>query len=226
MKSFLVLIFIAFSLVVNAQSYRERLPFNGVVKDILDKPIKGVRVWHKDSRRYATSDRKGRFGLTDVHAEDTIHLRYRKVQYDIPVEGKKSLSIKLADQIQAEEDSHLVDLGYGYVSQRECTISRGGISGDELRRSGKTNILAALEGRIAGLNIQTSGTFGTDATVNIRGISSIHLSSEPLYVVDGVVVPTLDNVSVYDVDYVEVLKEGSIYGARGANGVILVHTIR
>ena len=74
-----------------------------------------------------------------------------------------------------------------------------------------------------GLNIV--GTH-TEASVNIRGVRSILSPSTPLYVVDGVIVPTLDGYSVSDVDYVEVMKDASIYGAQGANGALLIHTRR
>lgn len=225
MKSIVLFLLICFSLTCQAQD--EKVPFNGYVCDILGHPIKGVKVWVTDERRYARSDKKGRFGLTDVAAEDTIHLRYRKQNYDIPVAGRRSLSLKLADQLmEAEEDERLVDQGYGYVSKRECTISHGGISGEELLKSGSLTILGALQGRIAGLYISSSSRLGGGETVNIRGVNSINLSTEPLYVVDGVVVDSLDYISLYDVDYVEVLKDSSIYGSRGACGVILVHTKR
>lgn len=213
------------SVAIMAKAQTRDVPFNGLITDIRETPLKGVRVWHKDERRYARSDRKGRFGLTDVQPGDTIHLLYQKKYYDIPVDGKKSVKIRLADQIEsAEEDDMLIDLGYGYVKSRECTVSRGGISGAELRKSGRTSILAALEGRIPGLNISSGGPFGQDHTVYIRGVNTFVGDSTPLYVVDGVVVNSLDFININDVDYVEVMKEGSIYGARGANGVISVHT--
>ncbi len=202
----------------------QNVPFNGIVADATGNPLRGVRVWTKDSRRYALSNKQGRFGLTNVQATDTLHLKYKKTRYDIAVAGQRGVRIKLADQITSIEDEELVDLGYGFVKRRECTISHGGISGEELIRSGKNNILAALQGRIAGLNISTSSAPGSPSTVNIRGINSLNLDCTPLFVVDGVVVPSLDFISVYDVDYVEVLREASIYGSRGANGAILVHT--
>ena len=212
-----------------AQEHQEDVPFNGLISDITGQPLKGANIWVHDHRRYARSDRKGRFGLTNVEANDTLHIKYRKQMYDIPVAGRRSINIKLADQgVQScDEDEELVYLGYGYVRKRECTASRGGISGEELRRSGATTILGALQGRIAGLYVTSSNRFGLGGEeVNIRGINSLNLPSTPLYVVDGVVVDSLDSISLYDVDYVEVLKDANIYGSRGANGAIIVHTKR
>ena len=209
--------------VCNAKN--EDTPFNGLILDAVGTPLKNAKIWVRDKNRYAKSDKQGRFGLTNVTADDTLHLKYRKQMIHIPVLGKRSMRIVLSDVLlAAEEDQQLVDLGYGYVSRRECTVSHGGISGEELRRSGKTSILDALQGRIAGLNISTSGAPGAEASVNIRGLNSINMSSTPLYIVDGVVVDSFDSVSIYDVDYVEVLRDANMYGVRGANGVIIVHT--
>lgn len=119
------------------------------------------------------------------------------------------------------EDDELVNLGYGYVKRREHTGVSSGISGDRLRQTGQRDILKALSGLVAGLNItQVNG----ETDVNIRGQKSLVMSNTPLFIVDGTQVSSLDFVSVYDVESVEVLKDASIYGSRGANGAILVTT--
>ena len=128
--------------------------------------------------------------------------------------------------VQAKEDQELVDFGYGFVKRREFTGYSSGISGEELRRSGASTILSALQGRIAGLNITTSSAPGEREGVIIHGQKSFYSSSTPLFVVDGVIVDDLSTISIYDVDYVEVMKDASIYGSQGANGAILVRTRR
>lgn len=205
----------------------EGVPFNGLIFDLLGNPVKGARIYTADKRSYARSDKQGRFGLLDVAATDTLHVKYQKICYDIPVEGRKSIRITLGDQVvqSALEDEQLVDLGYSFVKRRNSVLPSNGISGDQLRRTGKHNVLAALQGLVPGLEIHTT-SFGGEATAQIRGINSLNLSTTPLFFVDGVEVSSLEFVSVYDVESVEVLKEASIYGARGANGAILVHTIR
>lgn len=196
----------------------EDVPFNGIISDLDGKPLKGAVIWTTNERRYATSNKKGQFGLTNVQAEDTIHIEYKKLRYDIPVEGRKSARIRLANEYSdIDEDQDLVDIGYGFVKRRECTISDGRVSGDELRRTGKTFILDALQGKVAGLTVSGGKAL-------IRGMNSLLLSCEPLYIVDGMEVDDLGMVSIYDVDYVEVLKDANIYGVKGANGVIIVKT--
>lgn len=197
------------------------VPFNGMIFDSQGKPMKGVKVYVHNPNRFATSDKEGKFGLTDVQPDDTLRLKVkkRKLPYLVPVEGRKSMKILLANEnnIRVEEDEELVDLGYGFVKKRECTQPRNGISGEDLVRTGQRDILSALKGKVPGLDITSSG-------VTLRGVHSLMASNEPLYVVDGIVVPNFNGISIYDVDYVEVMKDASIYGSRGANGAILVHT--
>ena len=195
-------------------------PFNGIIYDSGGNPIKNAKVYVNDSRRYATSDKKGQFGLTNVLPDDTIHVlvKKRKLPYVIPVEGRKSMKIFLADEHpRVEQDEELVNYGYGFVKKREYTGASKGISGEELLRTGRSDIMSALVGKVAGLNI-------TPAGVTIRGKTSFMASNEPLYIVDGNIVPNFYGINLHDVDYVEVLKDASIYGSRGANGAILVFT--
>lgn len=203
------------------------IPFNGLVTDVMGNPLRNVKVYVVSDHIYSRSDKKGRFGLTDVQPNDTLHLRYKKTYYEIPVDGRKSITIKLGDQIDpvAQEDEELVNWGYGYVKKRESLEVSNGISGDELIHMGQANLLAALQGRVPGLNIGPS-YMGQDPKVNMRGINSINAPQTPLYIVDGVEVESLEFINVYDVDRVEVLKEASIYGVRGSNGAIIVTTKR
>ena len=206
---------------------QQKTAFNGVLTDMSGKPVRRVHVWVKSERDYALTDSKGRFGLTNVSGTDTLHLRLKKQTYSIPVSGRKSLRIQLADtgDTKAEEDQQLVDLGFGFVSRREHTGVSNYISGDDLRRSGQNDVLSALQGRVPGLNITgTGGMGGQQQSVNIRGERSFTADSTPLYLIDGVVVPSFEGINLNDVDYVEVMKEASVYGSNGANGAIIVHT--
>ncbi len=209
-----------------AQFPAKPVPFNGMVTDMLGNPVKGAKVYVVDQNYFSKSDKKGRFGLTNVLPTDTLHVLYQKTVYDIPIAGRKSIRVRLGDQVikEAEEDQDLVDLGYSFIKRREQTTPSNGISGLALQRTGKTNLLDALSGLVPGLMISSNGSVGSTPSARIRGISSLNSSTEPLYLVDGVAVDNLDYINIYDVESVEVLKEASIYGSRGANGAILVHT--
>ncbi|MCQ2200636.1 MAG: TonB-dependent receptor plug domain-containing protein [Bacteroidales bacterium] len=202
------------------------VPFNGKVCDFIGNPLKRARIYI-DKNYVSVSDSKGRFGLTDVKDTDTLKILYKKKIYYIPVEGRKSLIIRLdhidnTAKYEAEEDQELVSVGFGYVKRRESLDVSNGISGDVLRRTNATNVLDALRGLVPGLNITT---VNGQTKAYIRGIGSNSNQTDPLFLVDGMEVPSLTNISVYNVESVEVLKDGSMYGARGANGVIMVRTI-
>ena len=136
------------------------------------------------------------------------------------------MRIKLADiGPEVEEDQQLVDWGFGFVSRREHTGVSNYIGGDELRHSGQHDVLSALQGRVAGLNVTGSGGFGGgQQEVSMRGTRTILGNSTPLFLIDGVVVPSFEGLNLNDVDYVEVMKDASIYGSDGGNGAIIVHT--
>ena len=97
------------------------VPFNGVVEDVLGQPLRGARVWVVNPDYYATTDRKGKFGLTNVQPTDTLHVKYKKQIYNVPVDSMKSVRVRIADEIkfEAQEDKELVNIGYGFVKRRE-----------------------------------------------------------------------------------------------------------
>lgn len=217
MKRIFLIICIAVLAIVSVNADE---PFNGIIYDAQGNPIKNAKVYVNDSRRYATSDKMGRFGLTNVLPDDTIHVlvKKRKYPYLIPVESRKSMKIFLADENpRVEEDEELVNFGYGFVKRREYLGTSNGISGEELLRTGRPDIMSALVGKVPGLDI-------TGSRVTIRGESSLIGSNEPLYIVDGNIVASFNGINLHDVDHVEVLKDASIYGSRGTNGAILVFT--
>lgn len=214
----LAIFFSATSFVSQAQDASQK-PFNGIITDIAGKPIKNAKIYIVNDKFFARSDKNGKFGLTNVQPDDTLHIKYQKEIYDIPVEGRKSIRIHLGDQLTYDEDQDMAATGYGWVKRRESLLPSNGISGEVLIRMGKPNIVDCLEGLVPGMNV-------TAGKITIRGINSINLSTDPLFILDGVEVNSLDFINVYDVDHVEVLKDGSMYGAKGANGVILVYTKR
>ncbi|MBO7496766.1 MAG: TonB-dependent receptor plug domain-containing protein [Salinivirgaceae bacterium] len=210
-----------------SQTGSQGVPFNGVIVDVNNNPVKHARIYVKDVNRYAQSDRQGRFGLTDVNPTDTLHVKYRNELYDIPVDGLKSIRIRLADQSQysATGDESLVSIGYDYVKTRERFTAGSTITGDDLVKTGRFDLVEALQGLVPGLRI-TRGEFGEGAQANIRASASLSGPTEALYVVDGVIVESLFGIDVHTVDHVEILKDANIYGAQGGNGAIVVYTRR
>ena len=200
---------------------QKAVPFNGVVADILGQPLKGAKVWVVDPNYYTTTDKKGKFGLTNVQPTDTLHVKYKKQLYLIPVDTMKSVRVRLGDELKYEvrQDEELVNTGFGFVKRRESCNSSTGISGEVLVRTGRIDLMEALQGLVPGLTI-------INGKAVIRGLATIYGSSDPLLIVDGVEVETLSYVNVYSVDRVEVLKDANMYGVKGAKGAILVTTKR
>ncbi len=122
-----------------------------------------------------------------------------------------------------------LDITISYVTEKETAGSVASIKSDQLEKDPASNVLKSLQGRAAGVNIMRTnkgGTPGTPMAVRIRGINSIN-SNNPLYVVDGVPVRSIDYLNPNDVESVSILKnpsETAIYGSQGSNGVVLVTT--
>lgn len=209
-----------------AHDRQSHVAFNGVVIDVKDKPVKKARIYVRDSRNYTMSDKKGRFGLTDVMPTDTLTIIVNKKVYNISVDGRHSAVIKIAHDsiLSVDEDDRLVACGFGYVSRREYTGVSNYISGDDLRKSGFHTVIEALQGRVPGLNINSHGADGGNIEANIRGTRSFMDSGLPIFILNDMVVPNFDGIHLNDIDYVEVLKEAGVYGAGGSNGAIIVRT--
>ena len=123
---------------------------------------------------------------------------------------------------QAPQDSEQVNVGYGVLDRKEVSTSVSKVDSKDVDNAGFATIYDDLEGRVPGLVINR--TSETTATLSIRGAVSFYGSTQPLLVVDGMVVEDISDINPREVASVEVLKDGgaAIYGSRGANGVVLI----
>ncbi|MBR5820882.1 MAG: TonB-dependent receptor plug domain-containing protein [Alistipes sp.] len=214
----------ALLLVAPLVAQEEPVPFNGLLLGHDGKPARGVRVYVSNPEKYAQTDRKGRFGLTNVKPTDTLHVRYEKCDYLIPVNGKRSMQIRIynTDKFESEESQSLLDYGMSYVGQREYVGYNSRITGEELMATGCTDIPSALSGMIPGLSVDQD--FETGAyRITIRG-AAYHENSAPLYIVDEMEQKSIDHIQLNQVAYVVVMKDAAMYGVRGGNGAIVVRT--
>lgn len=210
---------IAYCATASAQYRSDDVPFNGMVIDATGKGMARVNVWVKGTERRTVTDKKGRFGLLNVDEMETLVFSRRGFRVEMPVGERKSLSVMIIDQriAAADECPALLDVGYGYVKRREYNSNYNIITGEELRQSVNPDLESILISRVPGMT-------RTNGELTLRGRNSINLSSKPLILVDGAEVEDLSMVSVYDVETVTILKDGGLYGMRGANGVISVKT--
>lgn len=211
-------LFVALFVVATADAQE---PFNGRITNIEGKGIK-ARILVKDSDKRTFSDGKGRFGLTDIEADDVLMIISRRDTMTIPVEGRKSIDIvwlKEGDSFsfRAEESEELMNYGFGYVKRRESTDYSSGISGDRLRATGAKGLIEAIQMCYPGLRY-------INGELCLITQNSIGSSSSPLILCDGMETrPEL--ISLYDVKSVEIIKGSNMYGFRGVNGVILITTM-
>lgn len=196
---------------------QERVPFNGLVIDGSGKGVARVKVQVKNTEKYTMTDKQGRFGLTNVAGDAVLEFSRKGIYVEIPVEGRRSMRVILVGgQVSgAEESEELINTGYGYVKQRERTSSSGVITSEQLLSMGQMDLEEALLGCVPGLT-------RSNGTLSLRASSSINASSAVLIMVDGMEVSSLTSISINEVESVSVIKDGSMYGARGANGVLVV----
>ena len=201
----------------------------GSVKDELG-PVAGATIMVKGTTNGNITDMDGNFILEGLKKGDIIEISY--VGYTtqtIEYTGQTSLNITLKEDAEALDE--LVVVGYGTMRKSDVTGSIATAKGEELTKQQSFSALDNLRGKVSGVNIfsNTSQPGAYSNRVIIRGMATINSSSDPLYVVDGVVMENFALVNPNDIESMEVLKDASaaaIYGARGANGVIMVTTKR
>ena len=203
---------------------------SGTVTDTEDGgPLPGVNVLAKGTSQGTVTDVEGNYRLTV--ADEVTTLVFSSIGYtttEVPIEGRTTIDLTLAPDVQSLEE--VVVVGYGTQKKSDVTGSIGVVDSEELLRAPVTNAIQGLQGRVAGVNVfLNSGSPTSSPRVLIRGLGTINGDSSPLYVVDGVVMEDIQFLNPNDIKSMEVLKDASstaIYGARGANGVILVTTKR
>ena len=197
----------------------------GLAVNAKGRGIKNIPVTAKSREGVFKSNNKGIFVIPNVSLYDTLTMIVPKNKiFVVPASGMSFIKIVIHEDkfMTTEAREEILDTGYGQTPKSRSTSGSAVISGDELRQTGQNDILQALAGKVPGIRIVylSDGT----QTVSMRGGTSPTLDNSPVFVVDGIIVENLRYVNINDVQQVTVMKEASIYGARGANGAILVKT--
>lgn len=221
---FFSLLFVLLGMTAFAQS---GIVITGTVQDDMG-PLPGVSVAVKGTTIGSLTDLDGNFSLS-VPNEKTV-LTFSFVGYiaqNITVGSDRKLNIML----KAEDNSldEVVVIGYGTMKKKDLTGATSSISGSKIKEVPVTSAAQAITGKVAGVNVVTqSGAPGADINITVRGGTSITQGTAPLYIVDGFQMEKgLQNIDINDIESIDVMKDASstaIYGARGANGVILITT--
>ncbi|MDN5216894.1 TonB-dependent receptor [Fulvivirgaceae bacterium BMA12] len=200
---------------------------SGKVIDETGEPIPGATVLEKGTENGTVTDADGRFKLsvTDQNANLVISfLGYGKEE--IAVNGQSTIEVQLIPNLTSL--SEVVVIGYGTTKKQDLTGAVVSVKSEQLQVRPVTSVGQALQGQASGVLVRTnSAAPGGGVNIVIRGTSSFDQASTPLFIVNGIPVPDIDNIAVEDIASVEVLKDASataIYGSRGANGVVLVTT--
>ena len=199
----------------------------GVIKDGTGEPMIGVNVLVKGTTNGTITDFDGKFAISDVKNSDVLTITYvGYVQQSIPVGNQTSFNIILKEDTETLDE--VVVIGYGTVKKRDLTGSVASVSNETLTANPVSDVSQALQGKLAGVSVTSQdGRPGAEVSIRVRGGGSITQSNDPLFIVDGFPVSSISDIPADQIETIDVLKDASstaIYGARGANGVILVTT--
>ncbi len=203
------------------------LTISGQVTDEMDVVI-GATVKAVPGNAATVTDMDGNFKLTVPSSAKSLVISYVGCKTQtVNISGRSSINVKLESNTQMLDE--VVSIGYAKVRKKDLTAATSSVSGKELSAVPVTSAAQALTGKAAGVNvITTSGAPGADINITVRGGTSITQSTKPLYIVDGFQMEDgLRNVDINDIETIDVMKDASataIYGAAGANGVILITT--
>ena len=212
---------------ISAQSVQVK----GRVTDTAGEPLVAVTVYESGNTANGTvTDMDGNYSISVPQSATLIFscLGFEEVQEAV---GKRSvINVALAEEQLSIDAAEVVSIGYGSVTRRDLTGSVSKVDMGDIMKTPVPNFDQALTGRIAGVVVTTSdGALGSEANITIRGNNSLTQSSAPLYVIDGF--PSESSMALSlnsaDIESIDILKDASataIYGARGANGVIVITT--
>lgn len=220
MRRLLSLLFLS----VFAATFSYGQALNGVVvDDATGEPLMGVSVVKPGTNIGAITNMDGEFSI-NVPAGTVLRVSYMGYATQ-NVKARQGLTVRMKET--ANNLDELVVIGYGVQRKSDVTGAISSVDSKALTQAPVANAVQALEGRAAGVQVMTNtGAPGGSTTIKVRGTSTIN-NSDPLYVVDGFIVDNIDHLSPYDIENIEILKDASsssIYGARSANGVVLITT--
>ncbi|MDR2388649.1 MAG: TonB-dependent receptor [Tannerellaceae bacterium] len=198
---------------------------SGTVVDEAGEPLIGVNIQVIGTTTGAITDVSGKFSFQVAPGNISIQVSYvGYVTQRIAVTGSQPLRVVLVEDTQNVDE--VVVVGYGTQAKKDITGSVSVVSAEALQETPVATFAEALLGKAAGVYVSATGTPGAETTIRVRGVGSVN-SSDPLIVVDGISGVDVSSVNPNDIESFQILKDASataIYGAQGANGVIIVTT--
>jgi len=214
---------------MSGQKKNKKFTVSGYVMDTGKNPVAGAIILLDKNNTGRVTDDEGFYKLKVKPDAGTITIfTMYGASAEASIDGRTSINFVLekaspvSSQVQNKEKADdVVDIGYGVVKKKDLTYSVSKTNITEKNYSSYTNIYDLLRATVPG--IQVSGK-----KIYIRGISTLNASTDPLFVVNGSITESIDNIQPVDVKSIQVLKDASasIYGVRGSNGVILINTVK
>ncbi|HEY5471135.1 MAG TPA: TonB-dependent receptor [Bacteroidales bacterium] len=220
----LALFTISFNNAIYATEFQQ-VAVGGTVTDLQGAPLIGVTVVVKGTTAGTLSDANGKYSISNVPQNATLIFSFvGMTSLEIPIIGRTIIDVVLAEEAVGLDE--VVVVGYGTVKKHDLTGSVTRANIESFRESPNVSITQSLQGTVPGLNIGQVTTAGQDASISIRGRTTISGTTSPLIVLDGVIFRgNLVDISGNDIESIDVLKDASataIYGSQASNGVILV----
>lgn len=224
MKKTVTLLFI---ITLSLQSILGQQQIKGKVVDDQKLPLPGVTILVKHTVRGTLSDIDGNYIISASPADTLVFSMVGMASQNISVGNRLTIDIKLLSETTMMDE--VVVVGYGTQRVKDLTSSITTVKAEELTKSLGGQVMQALQGKVAGLQVVNTGAPGNSPTIRVRGIGSYpgQNNEAPLYVVDGMFFDNIDFLNPSDIASISVLKDASaaaIYGVRAANGVILIET--
>jgi len=220
-------LYLLFLLPISAFSQTKQVT-TGTVTDELNEAVIGASVTIKGSQTGTFTDVDGKYQIAVPENSTLVFSFIGMLTQEIPVTTSTVIDVVLQEKAKTLDE--VVVIGYGTQKKKDLTTSVASVSSDEWADRPIISAQQALQGKAAGVQIvQPSGKPGVGMSVRVRGTTSINAGNDPLYVVDGIPTNDITNLSAGDISDMQILKDASsaaIYGARAANGVVLITTKR
>lgn len=201
----------------------QTLSVRGTVADKEGWPLPGVTIKVEGTSQAAVTDINGEYSLPNVASGATLEFTYVGMK-TLRTKASAEMKVTLEDDFKNLDD--VVVIGYGSSKAKDLTSPISVIKAEQLTSTPSTSAMTALQGKVSGVNVISSGTPGAGPTVRIRGAGSF-ANSAPLYVVDGMFYDDINFLDNNDIQEMSILKDASaaaIYGVRAANGVVIITT--
>lgn len=227
LKTWGMAFFIVLACLPTTQLFAQNRQLKGTVTDDTGAPLAGVNVQVKGTTNLTQTNASGNFTIqVPTSGNPQLVFTYSGYTSLTLAAAATDMAVRLEKNVSSLED--LVVVGYTTVRKKDLTGATSSMSGRDVEKIPVTSVAEAMTGRLAGVQVTTTdGAPGAEIVIRVRGGGSVTQDNSPLYIVDGFPVASINEIATTDIVSIDILKDASstaIYGARGANGVVIITT--